>query len=106
MTRYAARTPAARAAGRSHEHLPARTIPLAQFRDTDAPGKRGPTAVEPLRLFDTPFRSPQPWLFPLDDEQWRTAYRVAAYAARRRPRDPVATQLPLFPAPARAAASR
>jgi transposase InsO family protein len=62
-----------------------RDEPLAQFQVAYAPGKRLFKAVTPLRLFETPFRSPQPWLFPLDDAQWRKAFRVAAYAARRRP---------------------
>ncbi len=72
-----------------------RDEPLAQFHVTYAPGKRQLKAVTLHRLFETPFRSPQPWLFAPDEEQWRKAWRVPAYAPRRLRRG-MATQLPLF----------
>jgi len=72
-----------------------REEPLAQYRVTYAPGKRQLTTVTLHRLFETPFHSPQPWLFPLDNEQWRTAWRAPEYAPRRVRRG-TATQLPLF----------
>lgn len=75
-----------------------RDEPLAQFHVAYAPGKWRLKTVTLLRLFETPFRSPQLWLFPLDDGQWRKVFRVATYAGRQRPRTPVATQLALFPA--------
>ncbi len=71
-----------------------RDEPLAQYRVAYAPGKRRFKAVTLQRLFATPFRSPQPWLFPLDDEQWRKAWRTSAYLPRRSRRG-FATQLPL-----------
>lgn len=46
-----------------------RDEPLAQFQIAYAPGKRLFNAVTLLRTFATPFRSPQPLLFPLDDTQ-------------------------------------
>lgn len=75
-----------------------RDEPLAQFQVAYAPGKRLFKAVAPLRLFETPFRSPQSWLFPLDDDQWRKAFRVTAYAARRRPQRSTIAQPSLFSA--------
>ncbi len=72
-----------------------REEPLAQYQVTYAPGKRQFKAVTLHRLFETPFRSPQPWLFSPDEKQWRKAWRVPAYAPRRRRRGR-ATQLPLF----------
>jgi hypothetical protein len=74
-----------------------REEPLAEYRVTYAPGKRRFKAVTSHRLFETPFRSPQPWLFLLNDEHWRKAWPVAAYAPRRPSRSSDAIQLPLFP---------
>lgn len=73
-----------------------REEPLAEFRVAYEPGRRRLKAVTVQRLFDTPFRSPQPLLFPLDDAQWLKALRVAAYTPRR-PRVGTPRQLPLFP---------
>ena len=73
-----------------------REEPLAQYRVTYAPGKRQFKVVALHRLFETPFRSPQPPLFALDDGQWLKAFRTAAYAPRRQPRPGAAVQLPLF----------
>ena len=50
-----------------------------------------------MRAYETPFRSPQPPLFPLDDTQWLKALRVAAYAPRRPSGGGSAMQLALFP---------
>ncbi len=73
-----------------------RDEPLAQFHVAYAPGKHQLKTVTLLRTFETPFRSPQPLLFPLDDAQWLKALRVPAYALRRpRPAGGPA-QLPLF----------
>jgi putative transposase len=72
-----------------------RQEPLAQSQGTYAPGKRQLKAVALHRLFETPFRAPQPWLFPVDDEQWRKAWRAPVYAPRR-PRRGTATPLPWF----------
>ena len=75
-----------------------RDEPLAQFQVAYAPGKRLFKAVTLLRTYETPFRSPQPLLFPLDDAQWLKVLRVPAYAPRR-PRLAVGpAQLPLFAA--------
>lgn len=38
-----------------------------------APAKRQFMDVTLLRTYETPFRSPQPFLFPLDDAQWLKA---------------------------------
>jgi len=75
-----------------------RDEPLAQFQVAYAPGKRQLKAVTLLRAYETPFRSPQPLLFPLDDEQWRKAFHVTPYAPRRPRNSGTATQLPLFAA--------
>ncbi len=74
-----------------------REEPLAEYRVTYEPGKRRLKMVAIHRLFATPFRAPQPWLFPLDDEQWRKAWRAPGYAPRS-PLRGTATQLPLFSA--------
>jgi len=74
-----------------------REEPLAEFRVAYEPGRRRRKAVTLHRLFQTPFRSPQAPLFPLDDEQWRKAWRMAAYTPRRPQAEP-AVQLPLFTA--------
>jgi hypothetical protein len=63
-----------------------REEPLAQYQVTYAPSKRQLKAVTLHRLLETPFRSPQPWLFTVDDAQWRKAWRVPAYVPRRHPR--------------------
>lgn len=73
-----------------------RDEPLAQFQVAYAPGKRLFKAVTLLRTYATPFRSPQPLLFPLDDAQWLKALRVSAYASRRPRADASTSQLPLF----------
>ncbi len=75
-----------------------RDEPLAQFQVAYAPGKRQLKAVTLLRAYATPFRSPQPLLFPLDDAQWRKAFHVTPYAPRRPRNGGTATQLPLFAA--------
>lgn len=72
-----------------------REEPLAQYRVAHAPGKRQFKAVTLHRLFETPFHSPQPWLFPLDEGQWVKAWRVQP-SAPRRARRATAIQLPLF----------
>ena len=74
-----------------------REEPLAEYRVTYEPGKRRLKMVTVHRLFETPFRARQPWLFPLDDAQWRKAWRVPSYAPRS-PRRASARQLPLFAA--------
>ena len=74
-----------------------RDEPLAQFQIAYAPGKRLFKAVTLLRTFATPFRSPQPLLFPLDDTQWLKALRATPYAPRRRRAGGNAVQPPLFP---------
>jgi hypothetical protein len=70
-------------------------VPLAQYHVVYGPNKRRFKAVSLHRLFETPFRSPQPWLFPLDEAQWVKAWRVPEYAPRRRATG-TATQLALF----------
>ena len=73
-----------------------REEPLAQYRVTYTPGKRQCKVVALHRLFETPFRSPQPPLVALDDDQWLKAFRAATYAPRRQPRPGAGVQLPLF----------
>lgn len=69
---------------------------LAQFQIAYAPGKRLFKTVTLLRTFATPFRSPQPFLFPLDDAQWLKAWRATPYAPRQRHGVGNAVQPPLF----------
>ncbi len=66
-------------------------------RSPTPPGNRHFKAVTLLRTYPTPFRAPQPLLFPLDDAQWLKARRVLVYAPRRTRREVASTQLPLCP---------
>jgi hypothetical protein len=75
-----------------------RDEPLAQFQIAYAPGKRLFKTVTLLRTYETPFRSPQQLLFPLDDAQWQKAFHVTPYAPHRSRNGGTATQLPLFAA--------
>ncbi len=68
---------------------------LAQYTVAYQPDKRHFTAVEEPRLFETPHRSPQPFLWELGDGEWLKVLRVPAYAPRR-PRRSVALQAKLF----------
>jgi len=72
-----------------------RDEPLAQFQIAYAPGKRRFKAVSLVRTYETPFRSPQPLLFPLDDAQWLKAFPAAPYAPRRPRGGGSSTQRPL-----------
>jgi hypothetical protein len=66
-------------------------------RSPTPPGNRHFKAVTLLRTYPTPFRAPQPLLFPLDDAQWLKARRVLVYALRRTRREVASTRLPLCP---------
>ena len=39
------------------------------------------------KRFETPYRSPQGWLWELDDTMWSLAKRLPAYAPRKRGRE-------------------
>jgi putative transposase len=68
---------------------------LAQYRVTYRPDQRHLANVDEPRLFTTPHRSPQPYLWHLGDGEWHRVLRCPAYAPRRR-RAELAVQPPLF----------
>jgi len=56
---------------------------LAQYRVTYQPDKRHLATVDEPRLFTTPHRSPQPYLWQLGDSEWLEVLRCPVYAPRR-----------------------
>jgi hypothetical protein len=71
------------------------TEALAQHRVTLADNEQRIRDVSDPQLFVTGHASPQPFLSPLDEVEWRPAQRLAPYRPRRR-RDGEGTQEPLF----------
>lgn len=69
---------------------------LAQYTVTYQPDGRQLRTVEEPILFDTPYRSPQLPLWPLTDEEWLKALRLAPAQARRRQRPAEGVQDRLF----------
>lgn len=69
--------------------------PLAQYKVAYASdGKRLRQIIAP-RLFETPFQSPQPFLWEHGLEDWHLVLRLPEYAPRRR-MGGLAVQPPLF----------
>lgn len=58
------------------------TTTLAAYEVTYAPGGHQLRDVTNPRYFETGYRSPQPFLAPLDEVVWQPAWRVAGYAPR------------------------
>jgi hypothetical protein len=78
--------------------------PLAQYKVAYAnAGKRLRQITEP-RLFETPFQSPQPFLWERGLEDWHLVIKITEYAPRRRMGN-LAVQPPLFELDAEAAAA-
>ncbi len=71
------------------------TEALAQYRVTLEADERRIRDVSDPHLFVTGHASPQPFLSPLDELEWRPAQRLVPYRPRRR-RDGAGTQEPLF----------
>jgi hypothetical protein len=75
--------------------------PLSQFSVEFEPDKRHLRQVKEPRLFDHPFPSPQPLLWPADAVEWHLIRRQAPLAAARRTHGRYpgtdAMQPPLFP---------
>ncbi len=69
--------------------------PLAEYRVRYQPDRKHLLDVAEPRLFETPFRSPQPPLWEPADGEWLKALRLPEYAPRWR-RDGMAVQVPLF----------
>lgn len=78
-----------------HLTLVFRDEPLAQYRVTYQPAKRRLKTVAEERLFETPYRSPQPPLWAWSADEWLRVLRLSAYAPRRRPTSDQ-RQAPLF----------
>jgi len=70
--------------------------PLTQFAVETVPDTRPIRVVTDVRLFETDFASPQPFLPDLGDVEWQLAVRVREYALRRK-RVVVGKQERLFP---------
>jgi hypothetical protein len=69
---------------------------LARYRVAYQPDKRQLKQVGEPRLFATPHRSPQPYLWALGDGEWLKVLRAPAYAPRQQRRVAVGTQAALF----------
>ena len=63
--------------------------PLAQFTVQYQPDRKHFRAVPHARQFETPYRSPQGWLWARDEVEWRLATRLPAYAPRQRRKKPL-----------------
>jgi hypothetical protein len=71
--------------------------PLAQYTVRYQPDKKHFKAIPQAKRFETPYRSPQGWLWELDDTMWSLAKRLPDYAPRKRRREKGASvQLPLL----------
>ena len=71
---------------------------LAQYHVTYQPHRRHLGTVGQPRLYETPHRAPQPYLWEVGDGDWLPVLRLPTYAARQRGPGG-ATQVPLFPWP-------
>jgi putative transposase len=60
--------------------------PLAQYTVRYQPDKKHFKAIPDARRFETPYRSPQGWLWELDETMWHLAKRLPEYAPRKRQR--------------------
>ncbi len=60
--------------------------PLARYKVAYQPDKRRLLEVTEPRLYDTPYRSPQPPLWEMGDGDWLKVLRVPEYALRKRGR--------------------
>jgi putative transposase len=69
--------------------------PLAQYTVRYQPDKKHFKDVPETKRFETPYRSPQGWLWELDDTMWHLAKRLPDYASRKRRKKSRYTQLPL-----------
>src|SRR5205814_3537558 len=71
--------------------------PLAQYTVRYQPDKKHFKAIPDARRFETPYRSPQGWLWELDESMWQLAKRLPDYAPRRKRRNkaiPIQLSLP------------
>jgi len=70
--------------------------PLAQYTVRYQPDKKHFKAIPQAKRFETPYRSPQGWLWELDETMWSLAKRLPDYAPHKRERKKgVPFQLPL-----------
>jgi len=69
---------------------------LAQYHVTYQPDRRHLGTVGQPRLYETPHRAPQPYLWELGDGDWLSVLRLPTYAARGH-RGQTVHQVPLFP---------
>jgi transposase len=74
--------------------------PLAQYKVEYQPDRRHLRQVEPVRLFATRFRSPQPPLWEVGEGEWLKVVRVPLPARRSRPTGAKGVQGLLFSPPA------
>ncbi len=71
--------------------------PLAQYTVRYQPDKKHFKAIPQAKRFETPYRSPQGWLWELDETMWSLAKRLPDYAPRKqRQKKGVPLQLPLL----------
>jgi hypothetical protein len=73
--------------------------PLAQYTVRYQPDKKHFKAIPQAKRFETPYRSPQGWLWELDDTMWKLAKRLPDYAPRKRRKKTTLLQLPLLEEP-------
>ena len=69
--------------------------PLAQYHVTYQPDQRLLASVSDLDRFDTPYQSPQPFLWDLSDGEWLSVIRDPPYTPRRQRVSTVDLQLAL-----------
>jgi hypothetical protein len=70
--------------------------PLAQYTVRYQPDKKHFKDVPDAKRFETPYRSPQGWLWDLDDTMWKLAKRLPDYAPRKRRKKTTLIQPPLL----------
>jgi transposase InsO family protein len=70
--------------------------PLAQYTVRYQPDKKHFKAIPQAKRFETSYRSPQGWLWELDDTMWRLAKRLPDYTPRKRRKKSRYSQLPLI----------
>src|SRR6266571_834283 len=70
--------------------------PLTQYTVRYQPDKKHFKAIPDARRFETPYRSPQEWLWELDETLWHLAKRLPDYAPRKHRKKGRYTQLPLL----------